>query len=178
MVIRRFAPAKISLARPFVRRQKASPRVGESSLAGERKLSYLSILFAFRLVLTACFGFSGTFIHERRNKGSFLIHVDNQSVTMGRFCQRRKRSTIKAQETDKPRIEKRQNRHGKAPKTTCRFSRQPTLRRPTRHRMSNNTPFLIARRPSPQYKIMSRFFRLFVEEEQKHKATPRNTNMR
>ncbi len=71
MVIRLFAPLGTSLARPFVRRLKATPRVGESSLVSLLRVRSLSILFAFRRVLTGFFYFCGTLVHKRPKRGLF-----------------------------------------------------------------------------------------------------------
>lgn len=71
MVIRLFASIGTSLARPFVRRLKASPRVGESSLVSLLLVCNLSILFAFRRVLTGFFRFCGTLAHKRPKRGLF-----------------------------------------------------------------------------------------------------------
>ena len=71
MVIRLFAPIGTSLARPFVRRLKATPRVDGSSLVGLLRVCNLSILFAFRLVLTGFFCFCGTLVHKRPKRGLF-----------------------------------------------------------------------------------------------------------
>ena len=85
MVIRLFAPTRTSLARSFVRRLKATPRVGGSSLVSLLRVCSLSIIFAFRRVLTGFFCFCGTLVHERPKRSLFLIAADNQSVTTEYF---------------------------------------------------------------------------------------------
>ena len=71
MVIRLFAPLGTSLARPFVRRLRATPRGGESSLVSLLWVCSLSILFAFRSVLTGFFRFCGTLVHKKPKRGLF-----------------------------------------------------------------------------------------------------------
>ena len=172
MVIRLFAPTRTGLARSFVRRPKSTPRVGGSSPVSLLRVRSLSILFAFRRVLTGFFRFCGTLVHKRPKRALFWIAADNQRVTTGYFYAQSKGSVIGIRCADKFCIEKRQKRRGEPPKTTCSFHLHSTLNRPTQRGVSENTPCHVARFPSPQYKILSRFFRLPAAAEQAHKTIP------
>jgi len=86
------------------------------------KTRLLSELFAARRVLTAFFGFCGTFVLPRLKEALFLIPIDNQALTRELSFEESKGSGIVGSSSGKIRIENRKIPHVSMAKATWRKS--------------------------------------------------------
>ena len=71
------------------------------------KTRILSELFVARRILTALFGFCGTFVHPKQKEALFLIPIDNQPLTRELSFEESKGSGIVGSSSGKIRIENR-----------------------------------------------------------------------
>ena len=122
------------------------------------KTRILSELFVARRILTALFGFCGTFVHPKQKEALFLITIDNQPLTRALPFAESKGSGIVGSSSGKIRIENRRIPLVSMVKTTWRKSQHYVERWPIQRGVSEETTWSVADFLMERSKIVSWIF--------------------